>query len=94
MDQHGVAWSDEKNQLLKANRGFGFEQVMEALADGRLLEDLPNPSVNFPNQRILIVEIHAYAYIVPYIYNNGKMFLKTLYASRKATKKYLRGHEQ
>jgi hypothetical protein len=45
----------------------------------------------YPNQRLLVVQIQGYAYIVPYTETESELFLKTIIPSRKATKQYLRG---
>jgi hypothetical protein len=42
-------------------------------------------------QWIYIVAIHDYAYLVPFIKNGNAIFLKTIFPSREATKKYLGG---
>jgi hypothetical protein len=39
-----------------------------------------------------VVEIEGYAYLVPCVINGDEYFLKTIIPSRKATKKYLGGH--
>ena len=39
----------------------------------------------------LIIAIDQYAYVVPYVEDEEKIFLKTMYASHKETKKYLSG---
>ncbi len=41
----------------------------------------------------MIVQIEDYAYLVPYVRDEAKVFLKTIIPSRKATKKYLRRKE-
>jgi hypothetical protein len=45
----------------------------------------------YPNQKILIVDVDGYAYLVPFVKDGNELFLKTIIPSRKATKKYLRG---
>jgi hypothetical protein len=52
--------------------------------------DHPNKK-KYPNQRILIVDVSGYAYMVPFIKDDNEYFLKTIIPSRKATKKYLGG---
>ncbi|MCF6320419.1 MAG: toxin [Rhizobiaceae bacterium] len=86
-----INWNLLKNDWLKQHRGYQFEEVLEAIDNGLLLADLPNPSENFPEQRIFVVEIRAYAIVVPYVEDKDSFFLKTMYADRRATRKYLRG---
>jgi hypothetical protein len=38
---------------------------------------------------VLIVEFDEYAYVVPYVEDGMKIFLKTIYPSRKMAQKYL-----
>lgn len=87
-----VDWDEFKNIRLKAERGLGFEDVFTAINDGGLLEDIPHPNKNqYQNQRLFVVIINDYVYLVPYVEEETKMFFKTIIPSRKATKKYLRG---
>ena len=44
----------------------------------------------YPGQRIAVVEVNQYAYLVPYVESNDHLFLKTIIPSRKATRDYLR----
>ena len=85
-------WNDEKNDLLKKERGVSFEQVELAIASGDLLDRLthPNPS-KYPNQKVFLVRIEDYVYSVPYVEGEESIFLKTIIPSSKATKKYLGG---
>ena len=84
-------WSYEKDQQLQRERGITFFDVVEAVKNGRLLDDTSLPNQNsYSHQRILVVEIEGYAHIVPYVVeDSGTWFLKTIYPSREATKKYL-----
>ena len=87
-----INWSAEKNQLLMSERGVSFEDVLFALQSGRLLDDLVHPNkFKYSNQRMFVVEIDEYAWLVPYVENEGEIFLKSVIPSRKATKHYLRG---
>jgi hypothetical protein len=40
-----------------------------------------------PGQKMAVVMIDDYAYLVPYVYDGDDIFLKTLIPSRKATDK-------
>ena len=83
-------WNDDKSQVLKAERGVSFEDVVFHVAAGGLLDvlDHPNPGVH-PGQRILIVDIDGYVFIVPFVADGDVLFLKTIIPSRKMTKRYL-----
>ncbi len=45
----------------------------------------------YSGQKIFVVNVEAYVYLVPYVENEEIVFLKTIIPSRKMTKKYLRG---
>lgn len=85
-------WNEEKNDKLKAERAICFEDVLTAIDAGRLLDDIKHPNaIQYLVQRVLIVEIDGYAYLIPYVEDEIKIFFKTIIPSRKATKKYLKG---
>lgn len=88
-----IRFNEEKNQLLKATRGICFDDVVEAIQDGKLLDDLDHPNPKFLHQHIYIVQISGYVYVSPYVINLAKkeIFLKTVYPSRIYTRKYLKG---
>jgi len=88
-------WNEEKNEILKKTRGISFEDVINALNSGNLLESTDHSNKNkYPNQKMFTVKIKEYAYLVPYIEDEDKRFLKTIFPSRKATKKYLSKKEK
>lgn len=88
-------WDEQKNKKLRDERGVSFEDVQALIEDNKVLADLTHHnSLRYPNQRMFIIEIRNYAYLVPYVEDNEKIFLKTIIPSRKATKEYLNGgHE-
>ena len=84
-------WDNEKNELLKNNRGVCFEQVVLLMERGDVLDTIEHPNQErYPGQKIAVVIIDAYAYLVPYVENNEGIFLKTIIPSRKATNKHVR----
>lgn len=91
-----IRFDQRKNQLLKATRGVGFDEVIEAVQQGRLKAVMKNKSPRFPHQRIYVVEIGDYVYAVPVVINKSKkeIFLKTVYPSRVLTKKYINKSEK
>ena len=83
-------WDEDKNNLLKETRNISFEEIVLSLSNNKLLEVVEHPNKQkYPNQRIFIVEVRDYAYIVPFVEDEEKYFLKTIYPSREATKNYL-----
>lgn len=88
-------WDQLKNSLLKAERSVCFEDVLTAIDEGRLLADIPHPNqARYPHQRVFVVEIDDYVYLVPYVKDETKIFLKTIYPSSKVTKKYFTERKQ
>jgi hypothetical protein len=76
--------------ILKRRYGFGFERVLVALGEDALLDNRSHPSSGrYAHQRQLIVQIDAYAWVVPFVQEGNAVFLKTMFPSRKATKRYL-----
>jgi len=84
-------WNHEKNDKLKLERGISFEQVVMHIERGDLLDIVRHPNQSkYPNQRLLVVEIQDYAYLVPFVESDKGKFLKTIIPSRRATREYLR----
>lgn len=88
-----INFNEEKNQLLKVTRGIGFDEIIEAISRGGVLADIAHPNKSRSNQRLYAIRIKEYVYAVPYVINLEKkeIFLKTAYASRALTKKYMKG---
>lgn len=51
---------------------------------------MPNDE-RYPEQRLFVVAVDDYAYLVPFVESEEELFLKTIIPSRKATKRYLGG---
>jgi len=86
-----IDWSSTKNEELKTRHGFGFERVVVALSEGALLEERAHPNERYAHQRQLVIEMQGYVWIVPFVTDGSRIFLKTMYPSRKASREYLRG---
>lgn len=83
-------WILKKNERLKAEREISFEDVIFSIQHGGLLDILEHPQKNkFPDQRVFIVNVNDYAFIVPFVEDEDIIFFKTIIPSRKMTKKYL-----
>ena len=84
-------WDPQKNEQLKRARGVGFEDVVFHIEAGDELDVLEHPHPErYPNQKISVVQIDNYVYLVPFVESDTEVFLKTIYPSRKATKQYPR----
>lgn len=83
-------WDDAKNARLKAERNISFEEILRAMEQDGLLDlyEHPNPG-RYPGQRVLVVAIRGYAYVVPFVDEVDCLFLKTIVPSRRATRRYI-----
>ena len=80
-------WNPEKNERLVQERGASFEQITLAVENGDLLQIIQHPNAEkSPSQKIMIVGMGGYAFLVPFIEETNYFFLKTIIASRKATR--------
>jgi len=84
------AWNTDKNAELIQSRGISFERIIYHIERDGLLAviDHPNKEKHF-HQKMFVVNINEYAYLVPFVESDTEVFLKTIIPSRKATKKYL-----
>jgi len=85
-------WNNEKNEYLKKTRNIGFEEIANAILNDKTINVYDNYNEeNYPNQKIYEVLYNDYIYLVPFVENENRVFLKTIIPSRKATKKYKKG---
>ena len=82
-------WNEIKNEQLKRSRGVSFEDIVLALeADGLLgIVDHPNPG-RYPRQKVFVIALAEYVYLVPHLEEAEYVFLKTIIPSRKAARDY------
>lgn len=82
-------WNAEKNEQLIVERGISFEEIVFYIENNGLLDDIAHPnSQDYSRQRIFVVAVESYVYLVPYVENKDELFLKTIIPSRKFTKIY------
>lgn len=79
-------WNSEKNKILKRERGISFEEIAYLIESEQIIGIEENPGR--PNQKIYVLAIENYAFIVPFVENDKEIFLKTAFPSRKYTKQY------
>ena len=85
-----IIWSLLKSDRLKRTRGVSFEEIIKA----RLIAVKMNPGRK--NQKVMLFLHKRYIWIIPFVEDGERIFLKTLFPSRKYTKLYREGklHEK
>lgn len=84
-------WDNDKNEKLKEERGISFEEVVFHIERGDILDILEHPNQKkYGNQRVFVLNIEGYAYLVPFLETETEVVLKTIIPSRKATRRYLK----
>lgn len=79
---------------MKEERGVSFEMVLQAIEEGRLLDVLEHPNrERYGDQRLYVVEINKYAWIVPFEDEEEDRILKTIFPSRRYTRLYITKEE-
>ena len=84
-----VEWSHEKNEWLKKHRDVCFEDVVAAIESGNLLATEKNSSRKYPHQHVYVVRTKDYIYTAPFVEDDQKIFLKTIFPSHQYAKRYL-----
>ena len=79
-----IAWNPVKSERLKRTRGVSFEEIVQA----KLIAIEGHPARQ--HQKIFVYEHKGYVWAVPYVIDGEKIFLKTIYPSRKLMKIYNR----
>jgi uncharacterized DUF497 family protein len=63
-----INWNPDKNRKLIEERGVSFENIVFSLQSGSLLDDIAHPNKDkYSHQRMFVVAIDDYAYLVPYV---------------------------
>jgi uncharacterized DUF497 family protein len=89
------SWNQEKNRILKIERGISFEEIVLYIELGFLVDVLENPNQEkYKGQKVFVVQVEEYIFLVPFVENGNEIFLKTIIPSRKATKRYIKGRQK
>ena len=87
-----VRWDSGKSEWLRAHRRVGFEEVLLKIESGDVLDIIEHKNKErYPNQRMFVLDIDGYAYLVPFVETDTEIFLKAIIPNRKATRNYLGG---
>jgi len=81
------AWDPAKNEWLKRERRVSFEDAGFHIEAGDEVDLLEHPNQpRYPGQKISVVLIEGYAYLLPLVESATEIFLKTLVPSRRASR--------
>lgn len=81
-------WNEDKNKKLLEERGIGFEEIIVAVQNGHLLGVMKGKEPKYAHQEIFVVFVDGYTYAVPFVEDEERIFLKTIYPSRILHKQY------
>ena len=83
-------WDPAKNDRLKRERNISFEEVIFHIENGDEVDVFEHPNQErYPGQKVTVVAVDGYAYLVPFVESEAEVFLKTIIPSRAAAKRYL-----
>lgn len=87
MERPTYEYSAEKNSKLLKERGIGFEDIIAILDAKGVLAIIDHPNkAKYPKQKIYLVDVSGYVYLVPFERHSNKAVLKTIFPSRKFTR--------
>jgi uncharacterized DUF497 family protein len=79
----------EKNKKLIKERNISFEEVICLINENKLIDVLDHHNKQeYPNQKIYVIDVEGYIYLVPFEKIGDRIYLKTIFPSRKYTKQY------
>jgi len=88
MEELDYAFDPQKNAWLIRERTIAFEQIIALIESSKLIQVLDHPNAEkYPNQLLYEVDVDGYVHVVPVVREGRILFLKTIYPSRKATRK-------
>jgi len=85
-----IEWSQKKNVELMRARGISFEDVVLAIEEERIIDIIPHwDKGKYVHQQAIVLRLNGYIHAVPCVVDDKKVFLKTIFPSRKIAQKYL-----
>ena len=83
-------WSEDKNHLLKRQRGIAFEDIAVQVMRRAVVDIIYNHNpARYPGQHLLLVMVRDYLYAVPhYRYADGTIHFITIYPSGRMMRQY------
>jgi hypothetical protein len=95
MEELDYVFDPQKNAWLIRERAIGFEQIIALIESSKLIQVLDHPNAEkYPNQLLYEVDVDGYVHVVPVVREGRILFLKTIYPSRKATRRRRKGEPE
>ena len=85
-------WDDKKNKKLIRERKISFEAIVSLIESGNIISIVAGKG-KYAQQKQFLVEMNRYIYVVPFVEDDEKIFLKTIIPSRRLTRGFLSGGE-
>ena len=85
-------FSDEKNEKLKRTRNISFETVIVYVLENKILDIIEHPKRD--NQYMYVLRFDDKVYVCPFVVEPDKIFLKTIFPSRKIAREYGEGKNE
>lgn len=83
------SWNVLKNEWLIAERDISFEEILSLIDRGCLSHILEHSNqAKYLNQKVFVIHGNVQVYLVPFVEDETRLFLKTIFPSRKAKKLY------
>jgi len=87
-------WNVKENEILAGESGITFEEIVQRIESGAKIIETDHPNKEkYPNQKILVIDVEGYAYLVPFVIDKNEYFLETIIPGKKATKEYFGGED-
>jgi hypothetical protein len=92
MGECDYIFDPDKNARLIQERGISIDRIIALIEGGHLLQVLEHPDKEkYPDQLLYEVDVDGYVHVVPVVRHGRTLLLKTIYPSRKATRKRRKG---
>jgi uncharacterized DUF497 family protein len=80
-------WDEEKGEKLRKERGVCFEETVERIVTNEILDVLEHRTRK--NRKIFVIALEGRIHAVSFLWDeDGNIFLKTIYPSRKLQRRY------
>jgi len=87
-----MQWDNAKNEELKSEGRASFDELVQAIAEGQLVDDTPNK--NYPQQRFMWVLLNSKIHLIAYEDRGDHLWLATAFPSSAATDQWMKKNKK